>query len=352
VLGYGELAQRNAAEGTAVRRYLDHVVHAGNRAKALVEQILAFSRSGAGARQPVHVQAVVEETLALLAGSLPPRVRLQSKLDAADAAVVGDATQLHQVLMNLCANAVQAMYRGGTLGVVLERVEVRARQALSHGTLAPGAYVRLDVSDSGTGIPPQVLERMFDPFFTTKGVGEGTGLGLSLVHGIVTSLGGAIDIETKLGAGTTFSIWLPRSADTPRPAQDAERELPHGNGETVMVVDDERPLVALAEEALAELGYEPVGFESSVAALQAFRAAPDRFDLVLTDETMPDLSGTELAREVHLLRPELPVLLMSGYRGAQLAARAASVGAASVLRKPVTPRELAESLARALEATV
>jgi CheY-like chemotaxis protein len=204
------------------------------------------------------------------------------------------------------------------------------------------------VSDTGRGILPAVLERMFDPFFTTKGVGDGTGLGLSLVHGIVADFGGAIDVATQPGAGTTFTVWLPAAGETPRPLAETARELPHGNGETVMIVDDERALVALAEETLAALGYEPAGFDSSVAALEAFRAEPGRYDLVLTDETMPDLSGVELACEVRRTRPELPIVLMSGYSGAQLAERAHAVGVAEVLRKPLVARDIAEALGRAL----
>src|SRR5882762_10293187 len=233
ILGYGEMAYQHAAAGSALRRYLDNVMHAAGRAKALVDRILGFSRSGLGERVPVNVQSVIEETLELLAASLPAGIRLEKTLQAGDAAVIGDATHLHQVAMNLCTNALHAMERGGVLSVVLERVELGERRTLSRGTLSPGAYVRLVVSDTGTGIPPAVLERMFDPFFTTKGVGEGTGLGLSLVHGIV-----------------------------------------------------------------AGLGYQPVGFESSTAALQAFQAEPRRFHLILTDEAMPDLVGTELAHEI------------------------------------------------------
>src|SRR5207253_581949 len=155
------------------------------------------------------------------------------------------------------------MEHGGVLEVILERADVAQARALSHGALSPGDYVRLAVSDTGSGIPPAVLERMFDPFFTTKGVGEGTGLGLSLVHGIVADLGGAIDVATQVGAGTTFTVWLPVAGDTVRPGADGGRELPRGDGETVMVVDDERSLVALAEQTLAELGYDPAGFDSS-----------------------------------------------------------------------------------------
>jgi PAS domain S-box-containing protein len=350
ILGYGELAQQHAAADSAMRRYLDNVMHAAGRAKTLVDRILGFSRSGLGERRSVNVQAVIEETLELLAASLPSGIRLEKTLAAGDAAVIGDATHLHQVAMNLCTNALHAMERGGVLRVALERVELSEQRALSRGTLSPGAYVRLIVSDTGTGIPPAVLERMFDPFFTTKGVGEGTGLGLSLVHGIVSELGGAIDVATTQGKGTKFEIWLPLAGEVGKPVVEAVAELPRGHGETVMIVDDERPLVALATELLTGLGYEAVGFESSSAALQAFRAEPERFDLILTDEAMPDLVGTELAQQIRRMAPDVPIVLMSGHGGAQLTQKAVAVGAQEVLHKPLHGRDLAESLARVLGA--
>ena len=346
ILGYGELAQKAAAEGSVVRRYLDNVMHAGGRAKALVERILAFSRSGMGERGPINVQGVIEETLELLAASLPPGVSLTKRLEAGDAAIVGDATQLHQVAMNLCTNALQAMKNGGVLEVVLDRADVAQSRRLSHGNLAPGPYVRLCVSDTGSGISPDVLDRMFDPFFTTRGAAEGTGLGLSLVHGIVADLGGAIDVRTIVGRGTTFTIWLPIGGEVTVPLAGVVTELPRGHGQTVMIVDDEKPLVALAEEILAELGYEPVGFSSSPAALKAFREAPRRFDIVLTDETMPELTGSELARQIRLLRSDIPIVLMSGYSGPQLLERARAIGIREVLRKPLQSRDIAECFGR------
>jgi PAS domain S-box-containing protein len=350
ILGYGELAQQHAVDGSAMRRYLDNVMHAAERAKRLVDRILGFSRSGFGERVPVNVQAVIEETLELLAASLPAQIRLEKTLKGGDAAVIGDATHLHQVAMNLCTNALHAMQREGVLSVSLERVELSERRALSRGTLSPGAHLRLVVSDTGTGIPPAVLHRMFDPFFTTKGVGEGTGLGLSLVHGIVSELGGGINVVTGAGEGTKFEIWLPVADEAARSLDEVVRDLPRGHGETVMIVDDERALVALAKEMLTRLGYEPVGFDSSTAALQAFRAEPRRFALVLTDEAMPDLVGTELAQEIRQIQPEFPIILMSGHGGAQLAQRAAAAGAREVLRKPLQARDFAESLARVLGA--
>jgi PAS domain S-box-containing protein len=350
ILGYGELAQNNLGEDGAVRRQLDQVMQAGARGKGLVDRILAFSRGGSGERMPLYVQSIVEEALELLTPSLPTNVHLERQLDAADATVVGDATQLHQVAMNLCTNAVHAMTGGGVLTVVLERVAVGEGRLLSHGTLGAGRYVRLAVGDSGSGIPPAVLERIFEPFFTTKRVGDGTGLGLAVVHGIVADFGGAIDVTTQLGAGTTFTIWLPAADKMPKPLIEPAGEVPRGHGERVMIVDDERALVALAAETLAELGYEPVVFDSSVAALRAFRAEPQRFDLVLTDETMPDLTGTELARELRQLRPDISIILMSGYSGTHLSERAQAAGIIHVCRKPLVRRDIAEPVARALHA--
>jgi PAS domain S-box-containing protein len=347
ILGYGELAQQHSAEGGAMRRYLDNVLHAAERAKSLVDRILGFSRSGLAERAPVRIQSITEETLELLAASLPPGIRLERKLVAGNAAVTGDATQLHQVVMNLCTNALHAMERSGLLSVVLERIDLGERRSFSQGTVDPGPYVRLSVTDTGFGIPQDVFERIFDPFFTTKRIGEGTGLGLSVVHGIVIDLGGAIEVTTKAGQGTTFEIWLPVTGESGDSAVEAH-EYPRGHGDTVMIVDDEPALVALAEELLADLGYEPVGFNSSSAALQAFRAEPQRFDLLLTDEAMPDLTGTELAREIRRAAPALPIVLMSGYGGTQLSQRAADIGINEVLRKPLQRRDLAESLARVL----
>jgi PAS domain S-box-containing protein len=351
ILGYGELAQERAVHDSALRRYLDNVMHAAGRAKMLVDRILGFSRSGLGERAHVHVQSVIEESLELIAASLPANIRLEKKLDAGDAALIGDSTQLHQVAMNLCTNALHAMEAGGTLTVLLERIRLAEGRSLSRGALSPGSYARLVIQDTGTGIPSAVVERIFDPFFTTKGIGEGTGLGLSLVHGIVTDLGGGIDVKTTVGHGTRFEIWLPITAETGKPVDETVRKLPRGNGETVMIVDDEPMLVSLAEEMLAELGYEPVGFHSSNAALEAFRADPARFHLVLTDEAMPDLAGTELAREIRRIRPDVPIILMSGHGGAPLVDRAAGIGVNEVLHKPLQRSDLAESFARTLRST-
>ena len=349
ILGYGELALEHAAGNRNLRRYLDNVMHAAIRAKLLVERILGFSRSSLGDQMLFNVQGVVSETLELLVASLPGDIRLDTRLEAGDAAVIGDTTYLHQVTMNLCTNALQAMARGGVLGVTLERTELKHPRTLLRGVLAPGDYVRLEVSDTGAGIPSDLLERIFDPFFTTKGVGAGTGLGLSMVHGIVADLGGAIDVHSSVGVGTRFEVFLPVAGEAAMESSEAASVLPMGSGETVMIVDDEQPLVALAEEVVARFGYEPVGFVSSTAALEAFFAKPQRFDVIMTDEMMPDLVGTELARKIRTLRPSIPILLMSGRAVGPLLDAANEVGVDAVLRKPLHAREIAESLARVLK---
>jgi PAS domain S-box-containing protein len=212
ILGFGELAEEAAPEGSDAHRYISTMMRAGARGKALVEHILAFSRTGLGDRSPVNVQAVVEEVLELLVVSLGPGICLNRRLEAGSAVVAGDATQLHRVVMNLCTNARQAMQKGGVLEVLLDRTDVEQPCRLSHADLGSGRYVRLRVRDTGNGIPAHVFDRMFDPFFTTKSVTGGTGLGLSVVHGIVTDLGGSIDVRTAVGRGTTFTIWLPVDA--------------------------------------------------------------------------------------------------------------------------------------------
>lgn len=346
ILGYGELAQKDATPGTALRRHIDAVVNAGMRAKSLVERILAFSRSGIGERKAIHVQSVVSEALDLVAASLPRHVELQRALNAGDAAVLGDPVQVHQVVMNLCANAAQAIRTNGRLTVKLDVVD-KSESIAATSALAAGRYVRLQVQDSGIGIAPQVLERIFDPFFTTKEVGVGTGLGLSMVHGIVTDLGGGIDVESRSGEGSTFTVYLPWS-DAMTATSHADDPVEQGAGEVVLLVDDEEALVRLGEEMVAGLGYEPVGFTSSNAALAAFEADPNRFDLVLSDEAMAETTGSELARAIRAIRPDLPVVLMSGFVSPALIARSREIGIAEVLAKPVVAREIARALAAAL----
>ncbi len=348
ILGFGEMALRGTRAGSRTRRDIEFILTAGERGRALVERILAFSRSGLTERVPVHVEGVVQEVLNLLSAGLPAGVQVRTALQAGGAAIRGDATQLHQVLMNLATNALQAMPDGGTLCVGLAAQRLAQPRVATTGTLAPGDYLVLSIADTGAGIGPENIARIFDPFFTTKEVGSGTGLGLSLVHGIVSEFGGALDVRTALGEGSTFTVFLPRIDDVPLPVDGTPQPLPRGAHEQVLVVDDEEALVRLATDTLTGLGYVPVGFTSSEEALAAFTAHPDRFDAVLTDERMPGLSGVELIQALRQVRPNVPVLLVSGYLGAAVVRRAREAGADAVLGKPVARHELANALARLL----
>ncbi len=349
ILGYAEMLAENAPADSPLKRYADNVLNGANRASGLVEQILSYSRSQRGKRVATDLGRVVAETLELVRGSMPLTIRLETELPARPHHVVGDSTQLHQVTMNLCTNAIHAMPGGGVLRVRLDEIEVAADRTLQHSTLRAGAYVRLTVEDSGTGMAPGTIEHIFEPFFTTKEVGKGTGLGLALVYGIVTDSAGAIEVTSAPGSGSSFQIFLPR-VDAPAATGDsANAPIARGNGERVLVVDDEAALVAVTSEALKRIGYEPVGCSGGAAALAAFDAADGAIGAAIVDEVMPELSGTQLAGQLRQRRPGLPIVLVSGYSGPILAERARGVGITEILTKPVQSRDMAAALARALK---
>lgn len=347
ILGYAEMAHDAAPKGSGQARHLEQVLQATLLGKALVERILAFSRGGARASAVFELAPVVEQVLALLAASLPPGVVIERGLDAPGARLRGDSTQIFEAVMNLCTNAMQATPNGGMLGVRLARERVTAPRLLSHAELAAGDYLALSVSDQGAGITPEVMERLFEPFFTTRGT-QGTGLGLAVVHGVMTEIGGAIDVQSTPGQGARFTLYFPECSDVldhPAALQDA---TPSGAGQSILVLDDEAALVALLEELLKGLGYDPAGFTDPAAALQTLRESPQRFAAVITDEVMPGTSGTQLTRELRLFAPRLPVLLISGYGGAALASRAAAAGVTRILAKPLQRAALAHALAEVM----
>jgi signal transduction histidine kinase/ActR/RegA family two-component response regulator len=344
ILGYGELAQRRAAGDGDMSRYLDTIMGAGNRAKALVTQILSYSRAEGGERFPVIVAPIAQEVTDLLKGSMPVGMELGFVDDCTDAAVLGDPTRLHQLLMNLCTNAIHAMGQSGSLELRIACEVLEEARKVRTGEIPAAEYVRISVKDSGHGIAPEVIDRIFEPFFTTKPAGRGTGLGLALVHSVVTEHKGFIDVASELGKGTTFTVWIPRTYDE-EGAGDEEAQLPMGEGQVILAVDDEVDVLHALEEMLAQLGYEPVGFDDSREALKAVRADPRRFDAIISDEVMPELIGTQLAHEVHKMNPTMPIVIASGYGGAGFEARALSSGVNRVLRKPYKMSEIAEALA-------
>ena len=346
ILGYAEMLAEKAPAGSPLKRYAENVLTGANRASGLVAQILSYSRSQRGKRVPANLTRAVAETLELVRGSLPAGIRLEAEFSSQPIHVVGDPTQLHQVTMNLCTNACHAMGEHGTLRVRLEAVEIAAERPLLHATLHTGSYARLTVEDTGSGMDEATLARIFEPFFTTKEVGKGTGLGLALVYGIVTDSGGAIDVSSTPGRGSVFAIYLPR-VEAPALAESlATGPVARGQGERVLVVDDEEALVAVTSEMLKHFGYEPVGCADGAAALAAFDAGP--IDAVIADEVMPGLSGTELARQLRRRRADLPIVLVSGYTGPMLTERALAAGVSEILKKPVQSRDIAAALARLL----
>ncbi|MFE0752508.1 two-component system VirA-like sensor kinase [Inquilinus sp. NPDC058860] len=349
ILGYGELALSTLTRTGSTQQYVKQIMTAGTRAQSVIDQILAFSRRRERRYRAIRPEPVVAEALELLRASLPPTIALHRRFAAGDAAILGDVTELQQIVMNLCTNASHAMTGQGRIEIGLDLARIPSDTVLSHGPLTGGDYLRLSVADSGHGIDPAVMKRIFEPFFTTKAVGSGTGLGLPTVYGIVTGQGGAMNVESRPGIGSTFEAYLPLTEEPVVDEEEvAEASSLWGRGETILVVDDETPLVLLLEEMLAALQYEPVGFDSSAAALAAFRADPDRFDLVLTDALMPDVTGIELAAELHRIRPGLPILMMTGHFGGLDSAEIEAAGILEVLRKPLRSRPLAERLAACL----
>ena len=350
ILGYGEMLLESAAEGSPERRYARNLLIAANRARELVDQILTYSRTQRVARGPVDIGRIVRETLEVIRGSLPEGIALALSLPQAPLVVIGDPTQLHQVVMNLCTNAVHAMGGNGTLSVSMEALDLEKELRLAQATLSPGRYVKLVVDDTGTGMDGATMARIFEPFFTTKEVGQGTGLGLSLVYGIVSDSGGATHVTSELGRGSTFEIYLPRANVEDATSEQPEGPIERGRGEHILLVDDEKPLLIMTAELLSRLGYDPAPFSDPHSALASLEAMPEAYDAVLTDEMMPGLTGTSLARSARKARPTLPVILISGYTGPILTQMALSAGVREVLRKPVQSRELAAALARALAA--
>lgn len=348
ILGHGEIALTEIQPKSRLYKHLHAISDAGRRGKALVEDILTFARRGKAQKAAVELEPLVREVRDLLAATIPSNIRLRLDIQDPTVIVEANATQIHQLLMNLATNAVQAMAQaGGELVIELASVRVEQARAAGSGQLRCGRYAVLSVHDSGSGIAPEVRARMFEPFYTTRATG-GTGLGLPLVQAITADHDGAIDIETSIGVGTVFRVYLPAAASGAVQAHRTQSHSPRGSGETILVVDDDHAMLELTEEILAALGYEPVGYDNSLKALEAFRSRPERFDAILADELMPDLSGTQLAQRIKALRPGVPVVIASGYGGPDLQQKARDAGVSRVVAKPFESAHIAQALSQAL----
>ncbi|RMH34746.1 MAG: response regulator, partial [Nitrospirae bacterium] len=347
LIGFTELAIAKTPASAPILIHLQEIMKANYRAKELIQQILTFSHRHEGGKKPLHPQPVIEEALKLLRASFPSTITIHKDLQPTGP-VLADPTQIHQVVMNLATNAEHAMRgRTGTLSVTLADVSIDAETATLTPGLAPGRYAQLVIADTGCGIQPEHLPRIFDPFFTTKGVGEGTGMGLAVTHGIVTDHGGVITVKSVVGEGTTFTVYFPYTPDTPQDSSTRPHVLPRGEG-LVFFIDDEPAIVAAGTAMLEELGYRVRAFTSSREAVDAFRQAPDDVTLVITDQTMPECTGEQLAQELLAIRPSLPIILCTGFSHTIDEEKALKMGIRVFLQKPFLFHELAQAVQHAL----
>jgi len=342
IMGFTELALDDLPPDSRSRSCLDRVLAASLRARELVRQILSFSRRSEHRNRLLRVDLVLAEALKLLEGSLPKNVETRAEIDA-DVAILADPSQIHQVVMNLCTNAAQAMKdSGGVLCVRTSAGPLPVELAARH-RLPPGDYLTLTVEDQGPGIAPGIMDRIFDPFFTTKEPGEGTGLGLAVVHGIVSSLGGRVRVESEPGQGARFFVILPIQPGGEEPVREP-RNAATGGHERILMVDDEPDLLEFSHQTLGSLGYKVTTEKDSEAALRTFKAAPHDFDLVITDQSMPRLSGLQLAEGLRKARPDLPILLITGFSKAIPPECLETLGAVRLLSKPFSTGELARTV--------
>ncbi|MBN1932996.1 MAG: response regulator [Desulfobacterales bacterium] len=349
ILGYTELALLEIPESTSLERKLNEIFKASNRAKDLVNQILTFSRQGEQERKPIRISLIIKEVLKMLRASLPATIEIRQNINNNLSMVLSDPTQIHQVLMNLCTNAAHAMRdKSGILEVSLVDVDVSSKVATMNLDMNPGRYQKIMVRDTGHGMESAVLERIFEPFFTTKGPGEGTGMGLAVVHGIVKSHGGAVAVQSKIGEGTTFEVFFPCVVSETATEYEAIVPIPFGN-ERVLFVDDEEALVSIGAQMMECLGYEVVAKKSGIEALKDFSLQPDKFNLVITDMTMPNMTGLDLAKEIKRIRSDIPIILCTGFSNTLSIDKAKKIGIQNFIMKPIMQQELAATIRRILD---
>jgi len=347
IIGYTELSLLDTPKGDPKQNNLIQVLKAGGRAKELVQQILTFSRRRENELQPIKVNLIVNEAIKLLRASLPSTIQIRHKIES-NLTVLSDATNIHQILMNLCTNSSYAMQEnGGTLEVNLSDVDLDSKFTGQHPGVKPGKFIKLTVSDTGCGMSPEVSRRIFDPFFTTKKVGQGTGMGLSVVHGIVKSHGGAITVESSPGQGTTFSLFLPASEAVSITPEDSAQLMVTGT-EHILFVDDEDFQADIAKRLLVRLGYRVTTTTDSLEALGLFRQTPDKFDLVITDMTMPAMTGDVLAAKIISIRPDIPVIVCTGYSERINKEIIKKIGIRELAMKPLVMKDIAEMIRRVL----
>ena len=348
IIGFTEIVLDDVEKGSNVEECLQEVYKAGKRAKELVKQILTFARQSDEELKPIQAKPLIKEALNFLRSSIPTTIEIKQNIESS-ASIIGNPTQLHQVIMNLCTNAAHAMEeKGGTLEVGLTEVRIDRVNTIEKLELKPGDYIRLSVSDTGQGMLPEVMKSIFEPYYTTKKIGEGTGLGLSLVHGIVESYHGKIEVKSELGKGSVFSVYIPTIKKDESYSSYEPSILPSGS-ERILLIDDEVSIAKMESQILESLGYMVVTRTSSVEALELFCSKPNDFDLVVTDMTMPNLTGDKLAVELMKIRPDIPVILCSGYSKKISGESAADIGIKAFAYKPVVKSDLAKTVRKVLD---
>jgi signal transduction histidine kinase len=349
IMGFSELVKEKLPKGSPEEHRLQRVMEAGLRGREVVKQILTFSHQMPREKKPLQLSGIVNDTLTFLRASIPSTISIRTKVETESGPVLGDPVEIQQVLMNLCTNAAHAMGdKGGTLDVELSDYRVTPANARAC-SMDAGLYARLVVRDTGAGIAPEIRDKIFDPYFTTKKVGEGSGLGLSAVMGIVKQSQGYITVESAPGKGSTFTVYLPQVGERAIIDEVVNVEpIPRGS-ERILFVDDEALVVMMGEGLLRELGYEVTSKTRSREALEVFRNDPFRFDLVITDQTMPEMTGVELAKQMLAVRPEVPVILCTGFSYLVDDDSAKAAGIKGFAMKPLTEGELARIVRQVLD---
>ena len=351
IIGYAEIAQMDSEADSKMRNYIAQIIDAGYRAKSLTKQILAFSRQAEMVFIPVQPAIIAQEAVKMLRSSLPSTINIKLNISKDVGAVLGDPTQIHQILTNLCANAFHAMETsGGTLSITMDNEKINSSELVSESNVYPGYFVRMIVSDTGMGIAPDVKKRIFDPYFTTKESGKGTGMGLAIIHGIVTNYGGFITCHSQLNEGSTFCVYLPFITDDNLPEiEEISDDYIYTGNEQILFIDDEKDLAEMGKKMLEELGYHVTAMTSSLEALKLFRSKQNHFDLIITDQTMPDLVGSELAYQIMKIRPDIPIILCTGFTNLISKEEAIAMGIKAFAMKPIAMKDMAKMIRDVLD---
>jgi len=350
IVGYTELTMDDVPKDSQARQNLEEILKAANRAKGLVQQILTFSRQGGQERKPLKVQFLIKEALKLLRATIPSTIEIECNVNEACRPIMGDPTQIHQVIVNLCTNAYHAMQEtGGTLEVGLEEVDISYEKSVERVGMKVGPHLELTVKDGGHGMGPEVMERIFEPYYTTKEQGKGTGLGLSVIHGIIKNHGGDISVSSQPGKGATFTVYLPVIEDVDVEIEPIKVVSANQGSEHILLVDDEEQIIDIEKQILERLGYTVTAKTDSQEALEEFSALSEKFDLVITDMTMPKMTGAQLAIKLMDIKPDIPVILCTGFNETINEEKALAMGIDRFVMKPIVKDDLANTIRTVLD---